>query len=180
MDEATAREREARDGWVIREDAGRGWRRVVPSPRPLRIVEERAVKTLLREDFVVITVGGGGIPVITDENGDLRGVAAVIDKDFASALLAVNLRADVFMISTAVDKVALDWGTPTQRWVDVLTLAEAKEYLAEGTHFAAGSMAPKIEACIEFLEHTGGEAIITSPANMELALAGGAGTRIVA
>lgn len=180
MDEAAAREREARDGWVIREDAGRGWRRVVPSPRPLRIVEERAVKTLLREDFVVITVGGGGIPVITDENGDLRGVAAVIDKDFASALLAINLRADVFMISTAVDKVALDWGKPTQRWVDVLTLAEAKEYLAEGTHFAAGSMAPKIEACIEFLEHTGGEAIITSPANMELALSGGAGTRIVA
>ncbi|HEX6128779.1 MAG TPA: carbamate kinase [Candidatus Limnocylindria bacterium] len=180
MDEAAAREREARDGWVIREDAGRGWRRVVPSPRPLRIVEERAVKTLLREDFVVITVGGGGIPVVTDEHGDLRGVAAVIDKDFASALLAINLRADVFMISTAVDKVALDWGKPTQRWVDVLTLAEAKEYLAEGTHFAPGSMAPKIEACIEFLEHTGGEAIITSPANMELALGGGAGTRIVA
>jgi carbamate kinase len=180
MDEATAREREARDGWVIREDAGRGWRRVVASPRPLRIVEERAVKTLLREDFVVITVGGGGIPVITDGNGDLRGVAAVIDKDFASALLAVNLRADVFMISTAVDRVALDWGKPTQRWVDVLTLAEAREYLAEGTHFAPGSMAPKIEACIEFLEHTGGEAIITSPANMELALGGGAGTRIVA
>ena len=180
MDEATAREREARDGWVIREDAGRGWRRVVASPRPLRIVEERAVKALLREDFVVITVGGGGIPVITDGNGDLRGVAAVIDKDFASALLAVNLRADVFMISTAVDRVALDWGKPTQRWVDVLTLAEAREYLAEGTHFAPGSMAPKIEACIEFLEHTGGEAIITSPANMELALGGGAGTRIVA
>lgn len=180
MDEAAAREREAREGWVIREDAGRGWRRVVPSPRPLRIVEERAVKTLLREDFVVITVGGGGIPVITDQNGDLKGVAAVIDKDFASALLAINLRADVFMISTAVDRVALDWGKPTQRWVDVLTLAEAKDYLADGTHFAAGSMAPKIEACIEFLEHTGGEAIITSPANMELALSGGAGTRIVA
>jgi carbamate kinase len=179
MDEATAREREARDGWVIREDAGRGWRRVVASPRPLRIVEERAVKTLLREDFVVITVGGGGIPVITDGNGDLRGVAAVIDKDFASALLAVNLRADVFMISTAVDRVALDWGKPTQRWVDVLTLAEAREYLAEGTHFAPGSMAPKIEACIEFLEHTGGEAIITSPQNMERALGGEAGTRIV-
>jgi carbamate kinase len=179
MDEATAREREAREGWVVREDAGRGWRRVVPSPRPLRIVEERAVKTLLREDFVVITVGGGGIPVIADEHGDLRGVAAVIDKDFASALLAVNLRADVFMISTAVDRVALDWGRSEQRFVDCLTLAQAKEYLAEGTHFAAGSMAPKIEACIEFIEHTGGEAIITSPANMELALGGGAGTRIV-
>jgi len=180
MDEATARQRQERDGWDVREDAGRGWRRVVPSPRPLRIVEERAVKALLRDDFVVITVGGGGIPVITDEHGDLRGVAAVIDKDFASALLAINLRADVFMISTAVDRVALDWGKPEQRWLDAMTLAEAKEYLAAGTHFASGSMAPKIEACIEFLEHTGGEAIITTPQNMEKALAGEAGTRIVA
>ena len=180
MDEAQARIREERDGWVVREDAGRGWRRVVPSPRPIRIVEERAVKTLLREDFVVITVGGGGIPVVTNGQGDLEGVAAVIDKDFASALLATTLRADVFMISTAVDRVALDWGKPEQRWVDSLTLAEAKSYLAEGTHFASGSMAPKIEACIEFLEHGGGEAIITSPDRMEAALAGEAGTRIVA
>lgn len=180
MDEAQARIREERDGWVVREDAGRGWRRVVPSPRPIRIVEERAVKTLLREDFVVITVGGGGIPVVTNGQGDLEGVAAVIDKDFASALLATTLRADVFMISTAVDRVALDWGKSEQRWVDSLTLAEAKSYLAEGTHFASGSMAPKIEACIEFLEHGGGEAIITSPDRMEAALAGEAGTRIVA
>jgi carbamate kinase len=180
MDEATATARRERDGWDVREDAGRGWRRVVPSPRPLRIVEERAVKALLRDDFVVITVGGGGIPVVTDEHGDLRGVAAVIDKDFASALLAVNLRADVFMISTGVERVALDWGKPEQRWLDTMTLAEAKEYLAAGTHFASGSMAPKIEACIEFLEHTGGEAIITSPQNMERALAGESGTRIVA
>ncbi len=180
MDESTARARRERDGWDVREDAGRGWRRVVPSPRPLRIVEERAVKALLRDDFVVITVGGGGIPVVTDEHGDMRGVAAVIDKDFASALLAINLRADVFMISTAVDRVALDWGKPEQRWLDSMTLAEAKEYLAAGTHFAPGSMAPKIEACIEFLEHTGGEAIITSPQNMEGALAGESGTRILA
>ena len=158
MDEAQAQQRAEREGWVVREDAGRGWRRVVASPRPLRIVEERAVKALLRDDFVVITVGGGGIPVITDEHGDLRGVAAVIDKDFASALLAITLRADVFMITTGVDRVALDWGRPEQRWVDRLTLAEAKDYLAEGMHFAAGSMAPKIEACIEFLEHGGGEA----------------------
>ncbi len=180
MDEATATARRERDGWDVREDAGRGWRRVVASPRPLRIVEERAVKALLRDDFIVITVGGGGIPVVTDEHGDLRGVAAVIDKDFASALLAINLRADVFMISTAVDRVALDWGKPEQRWLDSMTLAEAKEYLAAGTHFSPGSMAPKIEACIEFLEHTGGEAIITSPHNMERALAGESGTRILA
>jgi carbamate kinase len=180
MDEAQARIRQERDGWVVREDAGRGWRRVVASPRPIRIVEERAVKALMRDDFVVITVGGGGIPVVTDENGDLRGVAAVIDKDFASALLAITLRADIFMITTAVDQVALDFGRPEQRWVDRLTLAEAKGYLAEGTHFAPGSMAPKIEACIEFLEHGGGEAIITSPEHMEAALAGEAGTRLVA
>ena len=180
MDEAQAKERAERDGWAVREDAGRGWRRVVASPRPLRIVEERAVKSLLRDDFVVITVGGGGIPVVTDENGDLRGVAAVIDKDFASALLAITIRADVFMITTAVDRVALDWGRPEQRWVDGMTLAEAKAHLAEGTHFASGSMAPKIEACIEFLEHGGGEAVITNPENMERALAGEAGTRIVA
>ena len=180
MDEAAARQRQEHDGWVVREDAGRGWRRVVASPRPLRIVEERAVKSLLRDDFVVITVGGGGIPVITDEQGDLRGVAAVIDKDFASALLAVTLRADIFMITTGVDRVALDWGRPEQRWVDRLTLSEAKARLAEGTHFASGSMAPKIEACIEFLEHGGGEAVITNPENMEPALAGAAGTRIVA
>jgi carbamate kinase len=179
MDEAQAKERAEQEGWVVREDAGRGWRRVVASPRPLRIVEERAIKALLREDFVVITVGGGGIPVVTDENGDLHGVAAVIDKDFASAMLAITLRADVFMISTTVDRVALAWGRPEQRWVDQLTLAEAKAYLAEGTHFAPGSMAPKIEACIEFLEHGGGEAVITDPEHMERALAGEAGTRIV-
>jgi carbamate kinase len=179
MDEAQAIVRQVRDGWSVREDAGRGWRRVVPSPKPLRIVEERAVRALLREDFVVITVGGGGIPVVADEHGDLHGVAAVIDKDFASALLAITLRADAFMITTAVDRVALDWGTPEQRWVDRLALAEARAYLAEGRHFASGSMAPKIEACIEFVTHTGGEAIITSPDNLEAALAGTAGTRIV-
>jgi carbamate kinase len=178
MDEEQARAREERDGWVVREDAGRGWRRVVASPRPIRIVEERAVKALLRDDFVVITVGGGGIPVVADEQGDLHGVAAVIDKDFASALLAITLRADVFMITTAVDRVALDWGRPEQRWVERLSLDEAKGYLSEGIHFASGSMAPKIEACIEFLEHGGGEAVITSPANLEAALAGDAGTRI--
>ena len=180
MDEEQARTRRERDGWAVREDAGRGWRRVVASPRPIRIVEERAVKSLLRDDFVVITVGGGGIPVVTDEHGDLRGVAAVIDKDFASALLAITLRADIFMITTAVDRVALDFGRPEQRWLDRMSLAEAKAYLAEGTHFAPGSMAPKIEACIEFLEHGGGEASVTSPEQMEDALAGGAGTRIVA
>ena len=179
MDEAQARIREERDGWAVREDAGRGWRRVVASPRPIRIVEERAVKSLLRDDFVVITVGGGGIPVVTDEHGDLRGVAAVIDKDFASALLAITLRADIFLITTAVDQVALDFGRPEQRWLDRMTLAEAKAYLAEGTHFAAGSMAPKIEACIWYLERGGREAVITDPPHLREAVRGTAGTHIV-
>ena len=178
MTEAEAKGRAETDGWTVREDAGLGWRRVVASPRPIRIVEERAIKTLLREDFVVITVGGGGIPVVTDENGHLVGVPAVIDKDFASSLLASLVRADVLMITTAVERVALNWGKPDQEWLSTLSLAKAKEYLAEGTHFAQGSMAPKIEACIQFLEKGGSEAIITSPECAQAALAGHAGTRL--
>jgi len=180
MTEAEAKGRAETDGWTVREDAGRGWRRVVASPRPIRIVEERAIKTLLREDFVVITVGGGGIPVVTDESGNLVGVPAVIDKDFASSLLATLVRADVLMITTAVESVALNWGKPNQEWLSSLSLAKAKEYLAEGTHFAQGSMAPKIEACIQFLEKGGSEAIITSPECAQAALAGHAGTRLTA
>jgi len=180
MDEATALRRRDEAGWVVREDAGRGWRRVVPSPRPLRIVELDAVRSLLRDGFVAITVGGGGIPVVRDEQGDLHGVAAVIDKDYASALLAIEIGAEVFMISTAVPRVALDWGRPEQRWVDQLTVGEARAFLAEGCHFGAGSMQPKIEACIWYLERMGGRAIITSPELMEAALDGEAGTAIVA
>ncbi len=179
MDEPTAARRRDADGWAVKEDAGRGWRRVVPSPKPIRIVEERAVRALIDDGFVVITVGGGGIPVVADENGCLHGIAAVIDKDYASALLASVIGADVFAISTSIERVALDWGRPTQRFVDRLTLEEARSYLAEGTHFASGSMAPKIEACIGFLERGGGEAVIASPENLELALMGRAGTHIV-
>jgi carbamate kinase len=179
MDEATAIRRRDVDGWSVKEDAGRGWRRVVPSPKPVRIVEENAVRALLHDGFVVITVGGGGIPVVADEHGLLHGIAAVIDKDYASALLATSIRADVFAISTSIERVALDWGRPTQRFVDRLTVDEARAYLAEGTHFAPGSMAPKVEACIGFLERGGGEAIISSPENLELALLGRAGTHIV-
>ena len=179
MDEARAMQRRDGDCWDVVEDAGRGWRRVVASPRPLRIVEERAVKALLADGFVVITVGGGGIPVVADETGSLHGVAAVIDKDYASSLLGTVVGAEVFAITTAVERVALDWGKPSQTWVDRLTVAEARAYLAEGGHFMPGSMAPKIEACLEFLERGGSEAIITAPANLELALAGRAGTRIV-
>jgi carbamate kinase len=179
MDEAHATQRRDREGWSVVEDAGRGWRRVVPSPRPLRIVEQDAVLALLGDGFIVITVGGGGIPVVADETGCLHGVAAVIDKDYASSLLATVVDADVFAITTAVERVALDWGKPSQTWLDELTVAEAREYLAEGVHFMAGSMAPKIEACLEFLERGGSHAIICAPADLEVALRGKAGTRIV-
>ena len=127
---------------------------------------------------MIIAVGGGGIPVVTDESGDLHGVPAVIDKDLASALLANEIDADLFVISTAVEKVALEFGTPRQRWVDHLTLAQARHYLAEGRHFAAGSMGPKIQAVVSYLERGGKEALITDPDNLERAIAGQTGTRI--
>ena len=177
MDAGQADRRRA-EGWDIVEDANRGWRRVVASPQPLRIIELPAIRRLLAAGTVIIAVGGGGIPVVADESGNLRGVAAVIDKDLASALLANEIDADLFVISTAVEKVALEFGTPRQRWVDHLTLAEARHYLAEGRHFAAGSMGPKIEAVVSYLERGGQEALITDPANLGRALTGQTGTRI--
>jgi carbamate kinase len=179
MDPEMAERREREDGWTVLEDAGRGWRRVVASPLPVRIVEQEAVERLMDAGMVVITVGGGGIPVVRDENGELVGAAAVIDKDFASSLLASSIGAELFMISTAVEKVALRYGTPQQEWIDRMTVSQAREYLAEGIHFAKGSMAPKIEAAIRYLERGGGEAIITDPDNVERALAGNTGTHIV-
>ena len=179
MDEETAARRRDEDGWAVIEDAGRGWRRVVPSPAPLRIVEEAAIRSLIESGFVVISVGGGGIPVVADENGDLIGVAAVIDKDLGCSLLATCLEAELFLVTTSVEKVALHFGTPRQKWVDRFTLSQAKECLAEGSHFLAGSMAPKIEAVIGFLERGGGRAIITDPENVERALAGESGTHFV-
>jgi carbamate kinase len=178
MTEEDAAERRA-EGWDLMEDANRGWRRVVASPQPQRIVELDAIKALVSAGFVVIGVGGGGIPVRRDEHGDLKGVAAVIDKDLAGAMLARELEADLLLISTAVEQVALDFGRPEQRWVDQMTAEQARGYLVEGTHFAAGSMAPKIAAVISFLDGGGREAIITNPPNIARALAGEAGTRIV-
>lgn len=178
MDESEAVERRDADGWDIAEDANRGWRRVVASPRPKRIVEVDAIRHLVDGGFVVIAAGGGGIPVVSDDASHLRGVPAVIDKDHAGAFLAREIDASRMIISTAVERVALHFGTPKEEWVDHLTLAEARTYLAEGTHFAAGSMAPKIEAIIDFLEAGGEEAIITSPQQLEAALAGRTGTRI--
>jgi carbamate kinase len=176
MDEAEARRRALEDGWVVAEDAGRGWRRVVPSPLPKEIVELDSIKVLLAAGTVVITVGGGGIPVVDIGEGEYRGVAAVIDKDLASSLLARSLGAELLLISTAVDRVALDWGRPTRRWIDRMDLSEARRHLEEGGHFAAGSMAPKIRAVVEYLEAGGGRAIITDPANIRHALRGAAGT----
>lgn len=180
MDAEKARRRREEDGWDVMEDAGRGWRRVVASPQPKRIVEEAAIKQLLGAGFVVIAVGGGGIPVVADAEGILRGVAAVIDKDLASSLLATMIGADLFVISTAVEQVALNFGKPNQEWISHMNLAQARTYLAEGVHFARGSMEPKIQAIIGYLERGGREAIITNPENLERALAGETGTRITA
>jgi len=179
MDEAEARRREAEMGWSVVEDAGRGWRRVVASPMPKEVVELDTVKALLNAGVVVISVGGGGIPVIDRGGGEYVGIAAVIDKDYASSLLAQSVEADLFLISTAVDKVALDYGKPEQRWLDRITVSEARRYLTEGTHFARGSMAPKIEAILWYMEAGGKHAIITTPENIPAALRGEAGTHIV-
>jgi len=175
-DEARAKRYHDEEGWHIMEDAGRGWRRVVPSPIPMRIVEQEAIKALIGMGFVVIGVGGGGIPVV-EEDGSLRGAEAVIDKDYASGLLATGIKADLFLISTAVEKVALNYGKPNQVDLDQMTLSEAKKYLQEG-HFPPGSMGPKIKAVIKFLEEGGKEALITSPENLARALRGETGTRI--
>jgi carbamate kinase len=179
MDEEEAKRRETEQSWSVVEDAGRGWRRVVASPMPKEIVEQETVETLLERGIITITVGGGGIPVIDPGDGNYEGVAAVIDKDFASSLLAQNIKADLFVISTAVEKVALNFGKPNEEWLDKMTLAEARGYLAEGTHFAKGSMAPKIQAIIWFLENGGKQALITNPENIGRALKGETGTWIV-
>lgn len=170
-------QRFANEGWPVVEDAGRGWRRIVPSPQPMEVLEEDAIRSAVRQGWIVIAVGGGGIPVVRNTKGELRGVAAVIDKDLASGLLARRIQADLFLISTAVEKVAINFGKPNQRWLDRMTVSQAKQYLQEG-HFAPGSMKPKIEACIAFLEAGGEAALITNPENIARALGGETGTRI--
>jgi len=179
MDADEAKRRQEEQGWSVVEDAGRGWRRVVASPMPKEIVELETVETLLERGIVTITVGGGGIPVVDPDDGNYQGIAAVIDKDYASSLLAQQIKAELFVISTAVEKVALNFGKPDQKWLDKITLEEAKAYLAEGTHFAKGSMAPKIQAIIWYLENGGKQALITNPENIGRALKGETGTWIV-
>jgi carbamate kinase len=178
MPEELAKEKAAKEGWTVVEDAGRGWRRVVASPIPQKIVEADAIKALIDAGFVVIGVGGGGIPVFEDVHGNLVGVEAVIDKDFGSSVLANLIQADLFIISTAVEKVAINFNKPNMQWLDQMTAAEARKYMAEG-HFAKGSMLPKIQAVLNFLENGGKKALITNPENISRALAGETGTWIV-
>lgn len=168
-----------RDGWAMVEDSGRGYRRIVPSPHPLRIVEEAQIAALVSAGFLVIAAGGGGIPVVEEPPAGYRGVEAVIDKDLASALLASSLKIPLLVLSTGVEQVAIHFRQPNQRFLDRLSVSEARGYLADG-EFPNGSMGPKVEAAITFLEHGGSEVLITSPASLEKAFACESGTRIMA
>ncbi|MEO8955252.1 MAG: carbamate kinase [Ktedonobacteraceae bacterium] len=176
--EDDARTKMAQEGWSMVEDAGRGWRRVVPSPVPQEIIERDAIETLITNGFIVVAVGGGGIPVVRDSEGNLSGVEGVIDKDLASSLLASKLHADLLLISTAVEKASLHFKKPEQRDLDTITLSEAKRYYDEG-HFAKGSMGPKVRAIINYLEQGGRAALITMPETIGKALAGQTGTWII-
>ena len=178
LEESVARERAREQGWVVREDSGRGWRRVVPSPRVKGIVELEVIRQLVLGGTVTIACGGGGLPVYEEESGRLRRVEAVIDKDYASSLLARELAADLLLVTTAVEKVALNFGRSDQRWLDRMTVSEARRHLADG-QFPPGSMGPKIQSMIEFVEATGGRGLITDPLSLNRALAGETGTSIV-
>jgi carbamate kinase len=178
MEEAQAKRLAAQQGWVVRDDAGRGWRRVVPSPAPKKIIDLDVIRTLATAGYLVIGCGGGGIPVVEDENGNLRGVEAVIDKDLASSLLAHAIGADLFLVATAVERVAINFNKPNQQWLDRITLSEARRLHAED-HFDKGSMGPKIHALIDYVEAGGIEGLITNTENIGRALAGETGTRIV-
>jgi carbamate kinase len=176
--QAEADDRAARNGWSIVEDSGRGYRRVVASPQPIRIVENAQIGALVASGFVVIAVGGGGIAVQETAPGRYRGGEAVIDKDRASALLAASLGVPLLVLSTGVERVAVHFRQPDERWLESMTVSEARGYLAEG-EFPKGSMGPKVEAAISFLEQGGQEVLITTPAALERAIAGETGTRVV-
>jgi carbamate kinase len=163
--------------WTLIEDAGRGFRRVVPSPEPREVIERPVIESLLNSGYHVVTVGGGGIPVVRTDKG-LEGVDAVIDKDLASSLLANQLGAGLLIISTAVEQVALNFGKPTEGPISIMTVAEAEQYIAEG-HFAPGSMLPKIQSALRFLKNGGQEVIITAPEFIKEAVTMGRGTHIV-
>ena len=178
LDEDTANRYATEHGWMVRAEGERGWRRVVPSPRPISILDIGAIETLVDDDYIVIACGGGGIPVYEDEAGVVQGVEAVVDKDFASGLLAQELHAELFVITTEVEQVAVDFGTDSERWLTKMTASEARKHLDDG-QFPAGSMGPKIIAILEFLDAGGGAGVITNPPNLGRALAGETGTWIV-
>ena len=175
MDEKTAFKHRDADGWTVMEDAGRGWRRVVASPTPVKIIQQDAIMSLVGAGFTVIAVGGGGIPVIENSNCEIEGVEAVIDKDLASALFASSINADMLLISTEVEKVAINFNKPNVQWLDKISIEEAQKYLAEG-QFGKGSMEPKVKAVLNYLERGGKKALITNPDNMLRALNGQTGT----
>lgn len=177
-DESQARALARERGWSVAEDAGRGWRRVVASPQPKEILELEAIRALVEQGFIVVGAGGGGIPVVRQDGGELRGAAAVIDKDHVSSLLATGIGADLLLISTGVERVALNYRKANQVDLDRMTVAEAERYLGEG-HFAVGSMRPKIEAAVRFVQQTGKQTLITSPEAIGRALGGETGTRVV-
>ena len=175
LDEAIAKERVKELGWTVKGDAGRGWRRVVPSPVPQEILELKQIELLAKSGFIVIACGGGGIPVIENEKKYLVGVEGVIDKDLASSLLATELKAEVFIITTNVERVAINFNSPEEEWLDKLTLDRARD-LYTSDHFDPGSMGPKILAMIKYLEAGGAKGIITNPDNMMAALSANSGT----
>jgi carbamate kinase len=179
MEEKRAKELAARYQWTVREDAGRGWRRVVPSPRPQAVVEARVIGGLAEQGYVVVAGGGGGIPVMEDEKGELTGIEAVIDKDFTSSLLARSMGADTLVLPTGVEKVAIDFNKPTQRWLDRMTVSEAKKHAADN-QFDPGSMGPKVGALIDFVSGGGKLGLITNQPSLTRALRGETGTRVVA
>ncbi|NBC97442.1 carbamate kinase [Atlantibacter hermannii] len=169
---------QAHPDWRFVEDSGRGYRRVVASPQPVRIVEAEAIRALIDQGFVVIGVGGGGIPVIREPGGEYRSVDAVIDKDLSTTLLAKEINADILAITTGVEQVCVHFGKPQQRALGTVTVTEMEQYVAEG-HFPAGSMLPKIEASLSFLRHGGKRVIITTPEKLPAALSGQTGTHII-
>lgn len=176
MTEQEAESRRNTDGWTVKQDSGRGWRRVVASPEPKAILEFEAIKDLVDKDYIVICVGGGGIPVV-DHGGELHGVAAVIDKDYASSVLARELHADALLVTTAVEKVSINYGKPDQLDLDHITVKKAEQYMAEG-HFPPGSMGPKVSAILRYLDGGTGQGIITSPAKLVASVNGESGTSI--
>ncbi len=179
LEEARARELAASQGWTIAEDAGRGWRRTVASPRPTTILETEVIRRLLDDGVIVVAVGGGGIPVALEPDGTIVGVEAVVDKDIASGLLAHELRADLLMIPTGVPRVAVGFGTPAETWLDTITVEQARDYIASG-QFGKGSMEPKVEAVADFVAATpGAVGVIGAAEEIPAILAGTSGTRIV-